>query len=225
MYNLTDLMTKIHFFKIIARRFKKNQAIGVESTLSKYEKYAEDSDDEEIRKPPPAYTENCWRKELMNIIGGYKHPTIVNGYELLNNANLAESPLYAYFDFVTPGKQFYCVNPAQENQDLYIDHALIKHRNEHIPHHTKSKTKVVERKYSHEQSVFANFTHDNAKMIKDCFDNDRQFYKVTRLRYKDEELIECVDYLRQNYHLFLNLYRFVMHNGGEVMTILHNRFM
>lgn len=48
-------------------------------------------------------------------------------------------------------------------------------------------------------------------MIKDCFENDKSFYKVRRLRYKDDELEELEYYMRKNYNLFMDAYRFLMH--------------
>lgn len=46
----------------------------------------------------------------MELLNGYKTPVIVNGELLKTNKNLADSPLWVYFDFVKPGKHYFCVN-------------------------------------------------------------------------------------------------------------------
>lgn len=52
----------------------------------------------------------------MELLSGYKYPTIVNGENLVNAINSKSDPIYIYFEFTKPGKHYYVVNTPDKDR-------------------------------------------------------------------------------------------------------------
>lgn len=71
-------------------------------------------------------------------MGGYKHPAIINGQQVLQvepytNAN---TKFYVYCDFVKPGKHIYTVH---RHKECYLNKTIVMNRQEDIARFNKKQ--------------------------------------------------------------------------------------
>lgn len=82
----------------------------------------------------------------------------------------------------------------------------------------------MERVYNHEKSIFGSYKIDTSETAKECFDYDSKFWKLGRFIKNEEILKQFEEWLKQNYQMMINLYRFAISWCGQVTNIDNYEF-
>jgi hypothetical protein len=78
-----------------------------------------------------------WKDELVQNLGGYTAPVIVNGIEINELEGFDwESVCYCYMDFVKSGRHHYTINSLDK---FYLHSTIIRNREQDIVHFNKKK--------------------------------------------------------------------------------------
>ena len=70
-----------------------------------------------------------WRTKLVQNIGGYHHPMIVNGKAFQSYDNQDNDPVYVHMDFIKPGKHVYRV---QQGHTSFLHQTIVRNREEEL---------------------------------------------------------------------------------------------
>ena len=80
-----------------------------------------------------------WKNKIISHTGGYRHPQIVNGNDVIRLEKLkSKEQIYVYVNFVKSGKHFYTVNHYDK---FYLHKAFISKREEEVVDFNKYSNK------------------------------------------------------------------------------------
>ena len=127
MITVSEMLTSLSTTNIIGEKFKKliaveEQTIGLvrlKSTATALRRHLSVEASEKTN----------WPNNLVENLGGYKKPVIVNGTYFAKQAHSRFSPedVFVYIDFVKAGRHFYTVNLEDE---FYLHRTIVRNRDE-----------------------------------------------------------------------------------------------
>ena len=127
-------------------------------------------------------------------MGSYVHPVLIKGKELQDLeciSHMKNQKIFVYVDFVKSGRHFYSV---REKQDYYLHRAIVRNRDEDIPHFHK-KLNFKKKDFRFEDSVFSDFEENNVS----AFLKDQEYWKINKFLRNEKDQNDVSNYLKHNY--------------------------
>ena len=156
-----------------------------------------------------------WHQILLEAVP-YSLPVIVNGETYYAMWRLGEEQqVYAYVDFVRPGKTFYSV---KHQGSLNVHRILSRHRQEKVPPHKRARTQP--RFFVKAGSVFSGFNDNSADIGNKCFEYDAKMWKLPKIMRRDPQDLRRLEYLlREEYPNMLEMYDSFRAEFGNIYSI------
>ena len=136
---------------------------------------------EQIRQEYAFKWKNCIQKSLK-----YKRAQHLN-LDFATEVDVRKEPIYVYCVFGPPGQHLYYVGLPQEGIE-HINKCIVNMREDEIPLFEKAnKSKVQQRVFKKDASVFRDWKEDTSKTLENMFLDDTRFWKIARFIKDDND--------------------------------------